>query len=555
MTSEKVATSNRTKILLVIAGIFMALILLEFGLRFGGGVFSMVQDYKNRCAIRTKNAYRILCLGESTTQDQYPKPLEKILNDLKLGLNFVVIDKGRNSITTMEILALLPRLLDQFQPDMVITMIGVNDYGPWIPDSMTQEHKTVLRVVKLWRYLLKHLPAKWAEIKSRHALMALMMRAQASTDTAEQIKNNDQEVTHPLEAFPDKEHTGDPSSTASADTDDMTRCFGNKQKGAEYVSEADRSSRYNYCLERAKDYIAIMEFSKAEKYLKAAIELYPKYLEGNLLLGNTYLQVWKFKEAEAILSQAYDLCPGDENVCKGLLLSLWRQKKDVSAREAFQKCILANPRCGGCYTQMGDMFRKRHELVQAKEYYRRALEIMPCDTRAVKGLCWLYVSEKNYRDARSLVTDFLRCNRGGNFDYLLAAIYESEGDIQQANYYYELANKVKMEGYNYYTKMDYQRIRDILVQRNIPLIAVQYPLLDINALKKNFDGDENGIIFVDNQEVFREAIRYEGYASVFLDCAAGFGHATKRGNQLLAENIANILVKEFFQKKSLIPSK
>ena len=68
------------KIFLIISGLFLSVVLLEMGLRIGGFVCVSLQEYRNIKSIRKKGTYRILCLGESTTAEQWPPPLEEILN-------------------------------------------------------------------------------------------------------------------------------------------------------------------------------------------------------------------------------------------------------------------------------------------------------------------------------------------------------------------------------------------------------------------------------------------------------------------------------------------
>jgi hypothetical protein len=70
----------------------------------------------------------------------------------------------------------------------------------------------------------------------------------------------------------------------------------------------------------------------------------------------------------------------------------------------------------------------------------------------------------------------------------------------------------------------------------------------IAPLKKIFEGQE-GIIFVDNEKVFKEALKNAKYEDYFRDMFGGnFGHCTPKGNKLLAENIANTILKEVLGK-------
>ncbi len=73
---------------------------------------------------------------------------------------------------------------------------------------------------------------------------------------------------------------------------------------------------------------------------------------------------------------------------------------------------------------------------------------------------------------------------------------------------------------------------------------MQYPILDINELKKMFEGNNN-IIFVSNEENFKKALETGKYDDYFIDSFAGdFGHCTPKGNKLIAENVADAILKE-----------
>lgn len=71
----------------------------------------------------------------------------------------------------------------------------------------------------------------------------------------------------------------------------------------------------------------------------------------------------------------------------------------------------------------------------------------------------------------------------------------------------------------------------------------------ISPLRKIFENDEKGVIFVDNELIFKEAINKYGTRAYFKDMFGGdFGHCTDKGNRLLAENIANTILREVFGK-------
>lgn len=121
------------RVALVVFGLFLGLSCLEVGLRVAGWMFLRARQPAQLPA-KQANQIRILCLGESTTADlmfmgkeSYPAQLERILNERSTNTKFSVINGGVPATTTDEILARLPADLERYQPDIVVTMMGIND--------------------------------------------------------------------------------------------------------------------------------------------------------------------------------------------------------------------------------------------------------------------------------------------------------------------------------------------------------------------------------------------------------------------------------------------
>lgn len=112
----------------------------------------------------------------------------------------------------------------------------------------------------------------------------------------------------------------------------------------------------------------------------------------------------------------------------------------------------------------------------------------------------------------------------------------------------DYGEKIKEFYYNPVTVNNYRKLKKILDKESIQLVCVQYPMCSVEPLKKIFEREE-GLIFVDNERVFKEALKRSTYKEYFTDMiGSNFGHCTERGNRLLAENIANVILKEVFGK-------
>ncbi|MBR3628714.1 MAG: hypothetical protein IKN42_07750, partial [Elusimicrobia bacterium] len=114
------------RLLLIIIGIFFSLIVLECGLRLTGLTVSFYKQYKNDKILKNKSKYTIMCLGESTTDGQYPKQLQQMLNE-KYPNKFSVIDCGIYATKLEIILSLLDDNINKYKPDIAICMMGINN--------------------------------------------------------------------------------------------------------------------------------------------------------------------------------------------------------------------------------------------------------------------------------------------------------------------------------------------------------------------------------------------------------------------------------------------
>ena len=149
----------------------LAAVFLEIGLRIEGKAVFYLQEYRNRQTLKQRGDYRILCLGEATTQNQYPPILEEILNQHDIGVRFAVIDKGNAAATSAGILNSVEAYLDIYRPDLVIVMMGINDSGADVLNAKADlpgiiRFFTSMRTYKIARSLWPHVDRKLKAIGS-----------------------------------------------------------------------------------------------------------------------------------------------------------------------------------------------------------------------------------------------------------------------------------------------------------------------------------------------------------------------------------------------------
>ncbi len=155
------------KIGLIFFGFAIALILLEVGLRIAGYLTILSQNRAARTGIDfgDENQYRILCIGESTTAqifvngkgEAWPAQMERILNATEKGpRRYKTVNKGVPGTVTAFILANLKDQLERYRPQLVVSMMGINDRASVLtydekPMSRLAMFFGSFRVVKFFR--------------------------------------------------------------------------------------------------------------------------------------------------------------------------------------------------------------------------------------------------------------------------------------------------------------------------------------------------------------------------------------------------------------------
>ncbi|MBN2407359.1 MAG: tetratricopeptide repeat protein [Elusimicrobia bacterium] len=472
------------KLGLVFAGILLSMILLESGLRVGGAVYGLIKDYKYRVSAGSRGTYRIMCVGESTTADQWPPLLEEILNSRKTGIRFSVIDKGVAGGNSEIILKQLEDNLDKYSPDMVIAMMGINDrYYSGLKEK---------EVRGLNRYL------SWVR-KLRIYKLFRAFGGQLSS-----ARHKPPEGAAGLGEDPDIYPTGMMADEA----------HGGRHKGQ---PESGKARDCGELISAGKLFYRQGNYAGAEELFKKCIDMDSGNYEANSLLGELYAGLGKYGKAENMYKTALRLNPSESRLYCDLALVYEKQSRDGKAEEMYEKALEINPEKRIQYIIFGDYYMKRSRYAEAAQVYRRALDI--------------------FRD-------------NDVFHGALARCYLMLGENVPAERHFGIAEALRKHYYNPMTYGNYNMMKEILGSRGIVLVCVQYPLLSVKPLEELFESVDN-MAFVNNEQIFKDAVAKEGYYAYFLDMNAGeFGHCTDKGNMLLAENIARVVVKKYFDEKT-----
>ncbi len=528
------------------------------GLRLGGFVLLSMQEYKNRQTIKQKGAYRILCLGESTTAGQYPAYLEESLNRRNTAIKFSVIDKGLGGVTTSAILGRLDSDINQYHPDMVVTMMGINDWGTHIPYEAATTSKIMLlfksfRTYKLTRLLWLHILTKTKEIRLY----------KPGEDKQRSGKNQTYLPRIGLkEAYVEPVSTEDSFRKAIALTPKDYEAY---VKLGWFYRDEDKLSHAEDIFKKAieldpKDDRAYLglgwfyenqgKFSQAEDAFKKAIEMNPKNDNAYFGLGWLYQNQNKLSQAEDIFKKAIELDPKNDNAYFGLGWLYEHQNKLSQAEHTFKRAIELRSENASVYFALGRVYQRQGKYSQAEDIFKKAIALNPKDDHTYLQLGRTYQNQGEFSQAEDSFKKAIELNpKSDGAHGALLILYEEIGKPELAEEYAKKANTARLRYYKPVTVNNYRKLKEILDKRGIRLVCVQYPMRSIEQLNKIFEGGEKGIIFVDNEKIFRDAVKKDGSRAYFTDRFAGdFGHCTPKGNRLLAENIAAVILREVFGK-------
>ncbi|MDD5021550.1 MAG: hypothetical protein PHR82_05350 [Endomicrobiaceae bacterium] len=115
-----------SKSFLIILGLVFGLLLCELLMWVASLTVSNYQKYKNEKISAKNTQHTIICIGESTTFEQYPRQLQEFL-DKKYPNKFSVVDCGVPGISLEMISQNIDKNIDKYNPDIAICMMGINE--------------------------------------------------------------------------------------------------------------------------------------------------------------------------------------------------------------------------------------------------------------------------------------------------------------------------------------------------------------------------------------------------------------------------------------------
>lgn len=535
-------TSFRQKLLLIIFGLFLAVILLEIGLRIAGGIVLLLQERHNHLTFNP-NEYRILCLGESTTalggEDSYPSQLEALLNLQSHPKKFTVINKGVISTTTDDILAHIEQYLDIYKPQLVIVMMGINDKAYLQGANKTlwwEDLKYYLknfRVYKLFHLLYEHISHR---INKTNTIIDADELSHAEEGKNQQLENFLKLV---IAQFMDRYHEHMLAYNQYQKDRHLAQALQEEQYAIQSLNQTGLA-----CIELARRYRLKNKHQDAQNILQQAIVLTPNNTSVYQELGELQLAKGDYAQSVKSFQKALLLDPHNTDVLPGLARA-YRQEHAPEAFIVYDKYLQIKPQDYWVYIELAQWLREEKHDDIAIDYLKRAIEIGPD-------------FEQGYIDIGQILDDLGQFEKEEAF-YLkeislhpkryrlyqaIGQLYQKQGKEELSRKYLSKAVGQAIADYYPETFVNYALVLDRILSRNIKVFVMQYPLKDIAPLK-DYLGQRNGVTFVENKQNFKLALTKQGFSYYFKDnFAYNFGHCTRAGNELIACNLADIILKK-----------
>ena len=575
--------NKQKKIILAMLVLVVIFLIVEVSLHLWGDPALTEEEVRKKNNIRQAGAFRIICIGEAITasggNESYPRILEGLLNKEKIGLNFKVDNLGVYADSAICLIR-LEDVLGRYRPDMVIAMMGINDgqeisIYKYIPSLRPAALRFIrqLRIYRLVNFLVEKLLADVRQGES------LIIPADHKLTIEDDYQDKEKEYKRLLELNPE-------NYAACIDLGRLYRQNLKYRQAEEILKQAiEINPQRDWAfLELGWCYSQQGKYDQAEEMLKKAIQINPRnpwsyteliwwygingeyvkgrqvYKESIELYTDKYLRYinlvrWHFVRgeyslAEEVLKEVLKLYPKKYRIYIGLGQCYNLQSKYSSAEEILKQAIEINPQRDWAFLELGWCYNQQGKYDQAEEMLKKALKINPLNRHIFMQLAHCYEAQNNFKQAKSMLERAIELNPRDDKAYAAIAIfYKEQGDIGQALKYEKIAQDLRLEYYNTQTVNNYDRLHKMLKQLDIKLVCVQYPLRSIVPLKRIFQ-DQEEIIFVDNKSIFKAAVESETYYDYFLDKFAGdFGHPTPKGNRLLAENISQVILREYFNDR------
>lgn len=467
---------------------------------------------------------RILCVGESTTAglefaewanvEPWPRQLQTKLNCSRAGSGVQVVNLGIIGARTDAVSAGIEDWLDRYQPHAVVTMLGINDEGnilvyrhdgarPWLVDNL----KTVQLLGLLWRSALN--------VELRDAPVEGLPSAEAQLDS---------ETRETLERLLERRLMATRNFR-----------FADIVEIQHRIIMSDPGTPFFHLSLLRKVVLEHFTPHEIDEFFSSQLGLHDSDLTAN-------------EQLEQIASWSEQT--GNRFAGLRLAASVARAERDADAEfDILHQSLGDSTLAGLAMLRQADFAFRWNRLDQRRQNLLRAEDALPDDyvwSLLLGDVCFRMLeydlAAKHFDRALSLWPDLPADHELVVLGWLANAS-DLSGDSVSAADCRARIDGLQLSRFREFTRFHYRKVVDSVRARGIPVVAMQYPLLSGESLKKLLDYRDD-VVYVENRANFESALLQYGYWDLFTDRFAGsFGHLTEHGNDLVAENVAEAVAK------------
>jgi lysophospholipase L1-like esterase len=236
------------------------------------------------------------------------------------------------------------------------------------------------------------------------------------------------------------------------------------------------------------------------------------------------------------LEEVHPLSASPENIARWL--NLTKKENLQELEKQIRKKVKTDQEVASTLTAISEVIKNRffpYDETEFMHLLNRAHELHPRNDHTLRVLLHVLNGKKHPR-CLELSKELLPCgvNLSDEFLQLISNCYRTNKK-ELAHETYRIRGLSLMSGTGF-TAKHYQQLADLLKKKKISLVAMQYPTLSLENLKLNFK-DQKEIVFITNEENFKQALARYPFQEIFLDnFRATWGHTTKLGHEIIAKS-------------------
>lgn len=515
--------------------------MLELLLRLGGFIFTATQQWRNDLELKSAHSIRILSLGDSFTttggRDAYPRQLERILNKADTAKNFSVFVEGLPSTSILYFVANLESYIKKYNPHIVTLMIGILDRSDaQILPTQLKPSSTIpsLRLGKLAQSLARDIKNHFSTTSKTPPLLEY---------PEAQLDNYLKNLEEKLEYFPNADRYYEISKAYSS--------TNRKEIAYNFLKKALTIDPHHYKSwgRLGRHYTKLKAHTKAADAYETSLKYCPLSNKDYRLslfdrLGDTHVALKNYPLASTYYQKGIDLFPAHPTAYEKLGQLLRNSQHCREAEQFLIKQIHVNPMAFESYGHLAYCFEQNNKIADAKKLLTKSIKTFPNTAQLPYALANHYLRQHQWTEAKKMyhyvLTTFPPEQRASITNNIYVQLLNIARAFQNTQ---EIASLEKEISTLRSAKLtDYQFIKNYLQERGIQFIVIQYPLRSTEPLKELYNPSD-GIIFVENKNLFEKGIAQEGLETYFVDMHVGeFGHCTAKGNRLIANNLAETIL-------------